>query len=231
MYASVKSKNSNVQVPMFAPISRNMPPWLLSATGACHRRLKSIQSYQCPTLRILSLIQSPSGAKHMVEFFRGTLLYLSPPMEQFPPIPGLLSGIGGRSGVHSNPMWLAFMLAWFARIGRNSEEFDRVRLRHSQQSARKSTAQQYVLGIVLLPADLRIDHCWEPVYRGPVKSSVNGHTVHCVRNGQCAYCQQLLSIGIILSFVQLISYVSRTRDTVPPPAPWPLPWPPRARGR
>lgn len=55
------------------------------------------------------------------------------------------------------------MLAWFARIGRNSEEFDRVRLRHSQHSPRKSTAQQYVLGIVLLPADLRI--VWEPVYR------------------------------------------------------------------
>ena len=127
-------------------------------------------------------------------------------------------------------MWLAFMLAWFARIGRNSEEFDRVRLRHSQQSARKSTAQQYVLGIVLLPADLRIDHCWEPVYRGPVKSSVNGHTVHCVRNGQCAYCQQLLSIGIILSFVQLISYVSRTRDTVPPPAPWPFAMAPARAG-
>ena len=75
------------------------------------------------------------------------------------------------------------MLAWFARIGRNSEEFDRVRLRHSQHSPRKSTAQQYVLGIVLLPADLRI--VWEPVYRVlyrvPVKSSVNG---------QCALCKE-----------------------------------------
>jgi len=182
MYASVKSKNSNVQVPMFAPTSRNMPPRLLSATGACHRRLRSIQSYQCPTLRILSLIQSPSGAKHMVEFFRGTLLYLSSPIEQFPPIPGLLSGIGGRSGVHSNPMWLAFMLAWFARMGRKSEEFDRVRLRHSQ-SARNSTAQKRV-DIVLLPSDLRVGLAFA---RGVLFGRPCISCAKSCAHGQCAY--------------------------------------------
>jgi len=67
-------------------------------------------------------------------------------------------------------------------MGRKSEEFDRVRLRHSQ-SARNSTAQKRV-DIVLLPSDLRVGLAFA---RGVLFGRPCISCAKSCAHGQCAY--------------------------------------------